>query len=55
MDYSELNTAIQDYCQNSETTFVNHINDFIIAAEDKVFLIDATDRCSIRASRQPLL
>jgi len=37
MQYSELKTAIQDYCQNSETTFVNHINDFIIAAEDKIF------------------
>ena len=38
MNYSELSTAIQDYCQNSETTFVNHINDFIIAAEDKIFM-----------------
>ncbi|MAH49746.1 hypothetical protein CMI37_28235 [Candidatus Pacearchaeota archaeon] len=38
MDYSELSQAIQDYCQNSETTFVSHINDFIIAAEDKVFM-----------------
>ena len=38
MNYSELSTAIQDYCQNSEETFVNHINDFIIAAEDKIFM-----------------
>ena len=37
MQYSELKTAIQDYCQNSETTFVSHITDFIIAAEDKIF------------------
>ena len=37
MQYSTLKTAIQDYCQNSESTFVSHINDFIIAAEDKVF------------------
>jgi len=39
MQYSELKTAIQDYCQNSETTFVAHINDFIIAAEDKIFSV----------------
>ena len=32
-----LKTAIQDYCQNSEITFVNHLNDFIISVEDKVF------------------
>ncbi|MBF86093.1 MAG: hypothetical protein CL489_16695 [Acidobacteria bacterium] len=38
MNYLELSTAIQDYCQNSELTFVDHINDFIIAAEDKVFM-----------------
>tara|TARA_B100000586_G_scaffold270186_1_gene252474 strand:+ start:12485 stop:13204 length:720 start_codon:yes stop_codon:yes gene_type:complete len=37
MDYGSLKTAIQDYCQNAESTFVAHINDFIIAAEDKVF------------------
>lgn len=37
MNYTELETAIQDYCQNSETSFVAHINDFIISAEDKIF------------------
>jgi hypothetical protein len=37
MNYSELSTAIQDYCQNSETSFLSHLNEFIIAAEDKVF------------------
>lgn len=37
MTYDELKTAIQDYCQNSETTFVAHLDDFIIAAEDKIF------------------
>ena len=37
MDYYGLKTAIQDYCQNAESTFVAHINDFIIAAEDKIF------------------
>jgi hypothetical protein len=37
MDYTALETAIKDYCANSEASFVSHINDFIIAAEDKVF------------------
>ena len=34
--YAELKTAIQDYTDNSETTFVNHLNDFIKAAEEKI-------------------
>ena len=38
MNYGDLIAAIQDYCQNSESTFVAHINDFIIAAENKVFM-----------------
>ena len=38
MNYGELKTAIQDYCQNSEAGFVSHIPDFVRAAEDKVFL-----------------
>jgi hypothetical protein len=37
MNYTELETAIQDYTQNSEPSFVSHINDFIISAEDKAF------------------
>ena len=37
MNYGELKTAIQDYCQSSETTFVNNLNNFIIASEDRVF------------------
>jgi hypothetical protein len=37
MNYTELETAIQDYCQNSETSFVSHINEFIVSAEDKTF------------------
>tara|TARA_R100000008_G_C3571001_1_gene162120 strand:+ start:840 stop:1487 length:648 start_codon:yes stop_codon:yes gene_type:complete len=31
-----LKTAIQDYTDNAETTFVNHLNDFIKAAEEKI-------------------
>ena len=34
--YAELKTAIQDYTDNSETTFVNHLNVFIKAAEEKI-------------------
>ena len=34
--YAELKTAIQDYTDNSETTFVNHLNDFIKASEEKL-------------------
>jgi len=37
MNYGELKQAIQDYTVNSEATFVTHINDFIIAAEDRIF------------------
>jgi hypothetical protein len=37
MNYGELKTAIEDYCQNSESTFVANMNNFIIAAEDRVF------------------
>ena len=32
-----LKTAIQDYAENDETTFVNHLNDFIKAAEERIF------------------
>lgn len=37
MDYTALSTAIQDYSQNSETSFVSNLNNFIIAAEDRIF------------------
>ena len=32
-----LTTAIQDYTDNSETTFVNNIPNFVKAAEEKIF------------------
>jgi|TARA_R100000808_G_C2150619_1_gene159408 hypothetical protein len=32
-----LKTAIQDYTDNSESTFVTHLPDFIKAAEEKIF------------------
>ena len=35
--HSEITTAIQQYCQNSETSFVSNIDNFIISAEDKIF------------------
>ena len=34
---TQLKTAIQDYSDNSETTFVNNINNFIKASEEKIF------------------
>jgi len=34
--YAQLKTAIQDYTDNAETTFVNHLNDFIKASEEKI-------------------
>lgn len=37
MNFGELKTAIQDYCQSSETSFVSNLNNFIIVAEDRVF------------------
>jgi hypothetical protein len=38
MNYGQLKTAIQDYCQNSEESFVTHIPDFVKSAEDKIFM-----------------
>ena len=35
--FATLKTAIQDYTDNSETVFVNNINSFIKAAEEKIF------------------
>jgi|TARA_E500000305_G_C3985277_1_gene219018 hypothetical protein len=34
--YTTLKTAIQDYTQNSETTFVNQLNTFIVNAEERI-------------------
>ena len=62
MNYGELKTAIQDYCQNSETSFVTHIPDFVRAAEDKVFMavempdfwkVDQSENCVIGQSEWP--
>ena len=35
-----LKTAIQDYTDNSETTFVTHLPTFIKAAEEKILNVD---------------
>lgn len=35
--YAEMKTAIQNFAQNSETTFVANLDNFIIAAENKIF------------------
>ena len=39
--YASLKTAIQDCAENTETSFVTHLPDFIQAAEDRIFkLVD---------------
>ena len=35
--FAQLKTAIQDYTDNSETTFVNHLPYFIKACEERIF------------------
>jgi len=35
--FGTLKTAIQDYTDNAETTFVSHLSDFIKAAEQRIF------------------
>ena len=37
--YAEMKTAIQDYTENTETTFVNNINVFIKNAEERILKI----------------
>ena len=37
MNYAALVIAIQDYVENSETTFVTHIPDFVHTVEQKVY------------------
>ena len=34
---TELKQAIQDYCENQETTFVNNLDNFIEACEQRIF------------------
>ena len=34
--FGTLKTAIQDYCENSETTFVNNLSIFIKEAEERI-------------------
>ena len=36
MTYAELKSAIQDYLQNSETTFVNDLPTIIKQAEERI-------------------
>ena len=37
--YGELKTAIQDFTENTETSFVNNLPVFIRSAEDRVFTL----------------
>jgi hypothetical protein len=35
--FATLKTAIQDYSENTETTFVSHLSEFIKSAEERIF------------------
>ena len=37
--FAQLKTAIQEYTDNTETTFVSNLDDFIRAAEDRLFCL----------------
>ena len=37
--YAQLQTAIQDFTENSETSFVNNLPVFIRGAEDRIFTV----------------
>jgi hypothetical protein len=37
MNYAALNQAIQDYCENTETSFVNNIPTFVKQAEYRIY------------------
>jgi|TARA_R100000995_G_scaffold67768_1_gene36403 hypothetical protein len=37
MNYTNLKQAIQDYTENTETSFVNHLDDFIKQAEQRIY------------------
>ena len=34
--FTQLKTAIQDYTENTETTFVNNLSNFIKIAEERI-------------------
>ena len=34
--FTTLKTAIQDYTNNTETTFVNNLDEFIVNTEDRI-------------------
>jgi len=45
MNYGELKTAVQNYCANSEASFVTNLPNFFIAAEDIVLsVVDMSSR-----------
>ena len=37
MNYSELTQAIKDYTENTESTFVTNIPNFVRQAEERIF------------------
>jgi|TARA_R110002096_G_scaffold258905_1_gene452427 hypothetical protein len=54
--YDEMATAIQAYTQNSESSFVANIPNFIIATEDKIFgAIDMPSKWKGQSSKMTVL
>tara|TARA_R110002167_G_scaffold234638_2_gene439916 strand:+ start:1371 stop:2117 length:747 start_codon:yes stop_codon:yes gene_type:complete len=54
--YAEMTTAIQAYTQNSESSFVDNIPNFIIATEDKIFgAIDMPSKWKGQASEMTVV
>ena len=35
--YTQLKTAIKDYTENTEVSFVSHLSDFVKATEQRIF------------------
>ena len=54
--YTQMSAAIQAYTQNSETSFVQNIPNFVTAAEDKIFgAIDMPSKWKSQASLMTVL
>ena len=52
MDYGELKTAVQNYCANSEASFLTNLPNFFIATEDIILsVVDMSSRWSQIATK----
>lgn len=51
LTYAQMSDGIQDYCQNSEASFVSNIPNFIAGAEDRIFAaVDLPSQWKTQAS-----